>query len=401
MNKLIKAVIAGLIPILLILLLPVNAGAAGFAVGPAKIEISDALAGEEYQETIFLKYTNEGSCGIELSATGDISDWVRFYDLNDSTTPIERITAAAGEWTYVVVKFSIPDDALTGTATGTIYAQTVAPEGESGQVLSLQGKVDVTITVTGTGILTGVVKSISTTDVEAGYPLRIKVHFQNTADVAATPQVGVEIIRDDSAIDSFTFAETKVKPENSETISVEWDTTGSESGNYVANVSVSLRHDVIAAKELPFAILPEGTLTRAGAFTELALQGEPKVGTIAKIQATFFNTGQIDTKAKFIGEAYCDKELVDTLESEETLIPVGQQEMLTSYVKLERPGNYDIKGYINYEGKKTEVKEISFAIGKAGGGLPFSLSTPFIIGVIVVLIAVIAFLALRRRRRAA
>jgi len=396
-----KLILIGLIPILFILAFPLAVAAAGLGVGPAKIEISDALRGGEYKRTISIKYIGEGESILKLNAAGDVSDWVSFYERGGSTTPIESVTALAGEWTYAIVQFNIPDDCPVGSATGTLYVESVPPEDSEhgGVTVGLQGKVDVSITVTGTQILAGDVTSISATDIEVGYPLRVDVHFRNTGNVVATPQVDVAITKDGAAIGSFTFAETEVKPESSETICVEWDTADRELGEYLADVAVSLR-DVIATQELTFDILPFGTLSREGVLTELSLEGNAKLGAIAKIQATFANTGQIATKAKFIGEAYCDNELVDTLESEETLIPVGQEETLMSYIKLESPGNYDIKGYINYEGKKTEVKEISFAVGEAGGGLPFSLSTP-LIGVIVVLVAVIAFLALRRRRKPA
>lgn len=400
MNKAIKAIIAGLIPVLLMLLVPLYVGAAGLGVGPSVIEMTGLLRGEEYEGTIFAKYIGEGECVLQLSAVGDIDDWVSFYEPSDPTTPIESITTPAGEWTYILVKFKIPDDAPVGTATGTLYAATVAPEVESGQAVSLQGKVDVTITVTGMAILAGVVNNISTRDVEVGYPLHIKVGFQNTGNVVTAPQIDVKISEGNAAIDNLIFAETNVKPQSSETISVEWDTTGTEPGDYLARVAVSLGEEIISTKELNFSILPVGTLTRKGVFTELALQGEPKLGTITKVLASFFNTGRIDTKAKFIGEVYCDNELIDNLESEESLVPVGQEDTLTSYVKLERPGHYHIKGYINYEGKKTEVKEISFTLGGGTEGAgSFSLSTPAI-AIIVILVGVIVYMALRRRKAA-
>lgn len=149
MNKVIRTLVTGLIAVLLMLVLPVNAGAVGLATGPSEMEITYALSGEEYQETIFLKYTNDGECIVQFRAVGDISDWVSFYEPNDPTSPIESITALPGEWTYILVKFNIPSDALTGTVIGTIYAQTVPLEGGGGAAVSLQGTVNVTIDIVG------------------------------------------------------------------------------------------------------------------------------------------------------------------------------------------------------------------------------------------------------------
>ena len=399
MNKMQKSLLIGLIQVLLILVFPLNVTAVGLGVGPATMEISDALKGGEYLRTISIKYTGEGQAIMGLSVTGDISDWVTFYERGELTTPIERVTAIAGEWTYAIVQFSIPDNAPVGSTTGTIYVNNIPPEGNGagGVTVALQGKVDVNIIVTGTQILTGEVSSVIARDTEVGYPLRINVHFRNTGNVVATPQIDVEIAKDDASIDGLTFAETKVNPEKSEAIPVEWDTNGRELGDYVAYVAISLDEEVIATQDLNFTILPVGTLSRAGIFENLSLQGEAKLGTLTKVQATFLNTGQIDTKAKFIGELYCDNELIDTLESEETLVPVGQRDILTSYMMPEKQGDYDIKGYINYEGKKTEVKEISFSIGEASGGQSFNWFIPAVT-VIAILVGVIAYMAIRRKR---
>jgi len=399
MNKMQKTLLIGLIQVLLILVFPLNVTAVGLGVGPTDIEISDALRGGEYLRTIFIKYTGEGQAIMGLSVTGDISDWVAFYERGELTTPVERVTAIAGEWTYVIVQFSIPDNAPVGSTTGTIHVNNIPPEGngEGGVTVALQGKVDVNIVVTGTQILTGEVSSVTAGDTEVGYPLRIEVHFRNTGNVVATPQIDVEITKDDAGIDSLTFAETRVNPEKSEAISVGWDTDGRELGDYAAHVAISLDEEVIATQDLNFAILPVGTLSRVGIFEELSLQGEPKLGTITKVQATFSNSGLIDTRAKFIGELYCDDELIDTLESEEALVPVGQRDILTSYVTPEKQGDYNIRGYINYEGKKTEVKEISFSIGEANGGRSFNWVI-LAVTVIAILAGALVYMAIRRKR---
>jgi len=383
--------------LLLFSFLPISdVSASGLGVAPPRIVIEDALRDSEYQRMITIFNPTGQPLTVSLNASGDAATWLSFHEMGDPSRPIETIASVPDEASFLL-KIKIPEDAPNGEHKASVLVQRGADGG--GVVLGVE--VAVTITVTGTQILRGEVLGISTRDTEAGYPQRMEIQFRNTGNVAATPQTDVEITKDGAAIDSITSAEVQVGVESQEMIAVEWDTAGRELGDYVAQISVSLAGAVLATEDLPFTLMPVGTFSRAGVFEELALQGDPKLGATAKIQATFSNTGEIDTKAKFIGEVCCDKELVDALESEESLIPVGQEDILTAYVKLERPGNYDIKGYINYEGKKTEVKEISFTLGKTGGGLPFNLSTPFIIGIIVVLVAVIAVMALRRRGKPA
>ena len=396
-KKVIHFIVVSLVLSLFSFLLASDVSASGLGVAPPRIVIEDALRDSAYQRMITIFNPTGQPLTVSLNASGDAASWLSFHEIGDPSTAIETIASVPDEVSFLL-KIGIPEDAPNGEHKASVLVQRGADGG--GVVLGVE--VAVTITVTGTQILRGEVLGISTRDTEAGYPQRTEVQFWNTGNVAATPQTDIGVTKDGAAIDSVTSAEVQVGVESQEMIAVEWDTTGRELGDYVAQVSVSLAGTVLATKDLPFTLMPVGTFSRAGVFTELALQGDPKLGATAKIQATFSNTGEIDTKAKFIGEVYCDKDLVDALESEESLIPMGQKDILTSYVKLERPGNYDIKGYINYEGKKTEVKEISFTLGEPGGGLPFSLSTRFIalIAVIIVLVAVIAFLALRRRKAA-
>ena len=77
---------------------------------------------------------------------------------------------------------------------------------------------------------------------------------------------------------------------------------------------------------------------------------------------------------------------------------MGQRDILTSYVMPQRQGDYLIKGYINYEGKETEVKEISFSISEASGGHSFNWSI-LAVTVIAILVGVIAYMAIKRKRR--
>jgi len=144
-----RIVLIGLIASVLAVLVVIDVDAAGLSVGPARIERTDALRGHEYQETIFVKHLGESDCLIRLSATGDIGDWVSFYELTDQTTPIEATTAFQGEWTYVLVKLTVPDDAPIDTVAGTIKVETAPPPDENrvGTTVALTGKVDVRVDV--------------------------------------------------------------------------------------------------------------------------------------------------------------------------------------------------------------------------------------------------------------
>jgi len=392
--------------------------ATGIAVTPSHLEISDALRGGEFERNITIYNPDPEITSYTLSVSGDAGLWISFFKQDDPTSPVDRVTIPGNENVRILVKFTIPQDAANGEHKATIIVTSVPAEeasGGSGQVVSLAAPVAVTIFVTGNQILSGVVNGISADDVEVKYPLRIKVQFHNTGNVVATPLITVKIAtQDGTTINNFTSSEFNVKPQKHETILLEWDTTGKEPGDYIANISVTLGDSVIKQEQLNFAILPTGTLTRSGSLTELIFEGEPGLGVLTMIQATFVNTGKIDTKAKFIGDVYHNGTLVDSLQSEELLVAVGNMELLKSYFKPDQPGEYRIKGYVIYEGKKTEEKEISFTITENGevehltnaistsAGDPkqtFDLLIPVLLAVVgALIITVIIFMILRSRR---
>lgn len=364
MRNIFRVIIAGLVLLSLSLWVtsPVNAN--GLGVGPEEIEIYNALRGGEYERTITVHNRYEKSTDFELSATGEMSSWIYFYEQSDPTTPVEKITVP-GKDAQFKVKFKIPADAANGSHTSTILVATIPTEAE-GQTVKLELPVAVKIEVTGTQILTGEVRSITTRgdtgDTEINYLLRIDVEFKNTGNVIAKPQIDVNITKDGALIDNLTFAEAEVEVKAREFIPVEWDTTGSEIGDYVANVTVSLGGDVLHTEALRFSILPTGTLTRLGELAELSYEGQLEIGRVVKILATFENTGQIDTTAKFVGEVYRDGGLIDILNSEQILVPVEESAVLKAYLKLNEPGRYNIKGYVVYDGKTTDVREVSFEV---------------------------------------
>lgn len=383
--------------------------ATGIAVTPSHLEISDALRGGEFERNITIYNPDPEITSYTLSASGDAGLWISFFKQDNPTSPVDRVTIPGNENVRILVKFTIPEDAANGEHKATIFVASVPAEeasGGSGQVVSLAAPVTVTIFVTGDQILSGVVDGINTDDVEVKYPLRIKVQFHNTGNVVATPQITVEITtQDGTVINHFTSSEFNIKPERRETILLEWDTTGEQPGDYIADVSIVLGDAIIKQEKLNFSILPVGTLTRSGSLTELKFGGETALGVLTTIQATFVNTGQIDTKAKFVGEVYHNDMLIDTLQSEELLVTVGNMEFLEAYFTPAQLGEYRVNGHVIYEGKKTEVREISFTITKdaalSNAGNPDQTFDFFILALSVIgalVIIVVIFMILRSRR---
>ena len=118
-------------------------------------------------------------------------------------------------------------------------------------------------------------------------------------------------------------------------------------------VNIEVTGGVLAEKE---------TLTAEGDLIAISIVGEPQIGQVIEILATFENTGAIDTNAQFVGELYIDGNKADAVASDELFTPAGETSDLTAYVGIETPGEYVILGHVLYEGKKTDTKEFAFSV---------------------------------------
>jgi hypothetical protein len=374
----------------------------GIGIAPAQMTISDAFRGGTYERNLFVFNNGDEEGNFTLSVEGEMSNWTSFYDISRPEIQVTEFSIPAKSRVEVIVRFTIPEDIPTGSYNSTIYAASV-PEKlppQPGGVLypTIRAGSKVLIQVTGTQILKGTVKSIMTSDTEIGYPVKIKVEFQNEGNVIAKPKIAVDIMRNGKHVDSFVHSETGIKPGKTDTITVLWNTTGREAGDYLANVTVSLDGELLASKMLSFKILPLGTLTRRGELLDLTIEGEPLVNRVIKIVANFENTGEIDTMAKFKGEIIREGKLLDVLESDEMFVEAGKSGKLTSYYKIVESGNYSIKGRILYAGKETEEKEVSFNVPEVKSEVPVKKGIPGFEAVLAITAIILLFIIRRTRK---
>jgi len=357
-----NAILGGIIALLMVcgLTLPAMAEGTGIALAPSIVQIDNALRGAAYDRSLVI--TNMGSIdtNYSLTAEGEASEWLSFYSNGGA---IQQVVVPALSTGIFDVKISVPEDAVNGQHQATLTVTSLPEASSAGQAtVAVSAVSHLDILVSGTQVIAGNVTDISVNDVETGYPLEIQVYMENTGNVEAIPLITANITRNGIAVGSLSEDDAKVRAGAGEFITVEWDTTGNAAADYLAMVNVVLDGKTLATEELPFKILPLGTLTRSGELKGIVVNGAAIVNLVTKMTATFANTGQIDTWAEFAGEIYKDDQLVDTFSGEKLLIEKGTEANLVAYFKLAETGDYTIKGYVLYEGKKTEIKELTFTV---------------------------------------
>jgi hypothetical protein len=326
--------------------------------------------------------------------------WISIHAVDDRSKQIDSVLVPARGEARVILRARVPTTAANGNYSGTVYfhAQQPLPGGGEGRTsVSIGVATEVHLAVGGTQRLAGVVTDVYVTDTEATYPLRVTTAFQNTGNVLARPQIDLTV--NDAAGNTrgrALFADWQFDPNENRSISANWDTTGLTEGEYLANVKVSLGGESIYERGLGFQILPRGTLTRMGALEKLVVAEAPRPGTVGKVVGTFFNTGLIDSRAKFVGELYRGSTLVDAVNSEERLVPYGEKADLEMFVRVHEDGEYRLRGKVNFEGKETETKEVTFSVG-SGTRAPGEFG---VIAAVLVLVALIGAgtVALGRRK---
>jgi hypothetical protein len=360
--KAVGACLAAIIAVMALFMTAIPAAAAvGVGVSPPFLDIDDALRGTTYEEYITVFNTDNSSTNTYgLAAYEDISGWVSYYLPESPDTTITSIDIPARGTQRVLVKIAIPADIPNGAYNGMLSISAMATASGEGSVgVGLEAPVVVTIQVTGTQNISGKVNDILAYDVEVGYPLRLIVMFENTGNVAADPLIEATIDYKGTKVANFSSNGTKIAAGTTGNIEAEWDTTGNAPAEYTAEVTVSLDGKVLMQKDVPFNILPLGELTRSGELKDIIIDNAAIVGKPLKVQATFENTGQIDTNVYFTGEVYLEGNLIQVMTSDTLLVKHGQQEVLTAYFTPEQDGDLNIKVQATFEGKKSNIQEIN------------------------------------------
>jgi len=379
-----------------------NVSSLGLGVAPDNITIESALRGMDYRNTVFVWNLDQGPRDMELVATGDIATWTKFYATNDTnyTTPITLLKDVAPQTSAKVIsKIDVPIEVSNGIYNGSIQVNLLsnATLTDSGQTeVQLAMPIFVNLNVTGEQNLVLNVTNIRVDTTEINFPLNMILYSKNEGNVRVKPKIDVEITKDGRYIDSFTHEKEEIEPGDSSQIRASWDTVGMVAGDYVANITITASGETIHQEDIPFELLPPGSLSVEGELESIYLQtSTARVGIYNRVFAHFINTGEIETTAKFICEVYLDDELIEVLESKEQTIYRYYDDELSVYIKPNETGTYLLRGYVEYSGKISNTKELTFQVGVQS-------IEPAVLGLVLgttgIVVIVALYLVLKKKR---
>ncbi len=329
--------------------------AGSFAAGPGKIYYNDLLKSGYAEAEIYLNNPESMPVDVEIFASGDISDWMFFYP--------QTIRMGAQETVSSVAIIKPPKHVANGQYTGAIEiitrpvrsANTTAQYG-----LSIETAITLWVfaEVTDNQIVGYSVTDVSISSVETGYDVPLLLSGKNTGNVEVAPKIHADIYDANmNLIKAVNISGTKVMPtaRNTETFYIPTETL--PLGQYWVNVSVLVYDKVAHTKLFTFDIMEFGALRLTGLLKQVAASNvwiEPD--EIVTVYAVFENTGQLPLKAKFKAEVFFEDKLIETLESDERTVAVGETVNMTTYYNPNMQGRHFVEGYVYYSGKTTYRK---------------------------------------------
>lgn len=170
------------------------------------IDIKNALRGQEYRQTLTIVNTEKQDAKVELSAEGDIKDWVEFYKTDDLKNPIEALGMASETTMEIIAQFNIPEDVPNGKYAGYVSVLrkggTIENKDESSASVSQKIDREVFIEVSDNEIVDIEASIIPNKyDFAKNDFLSLRVVYDNKGNIKVTPQLQLKIksVPDESA----------------------------------------------------------------------------------------------------------------------------------------------------------------------------------------------------------
>ncbi|MBD3389228.1 MAG: hypothetical protein GF416_09045 [Candidatus Altiarchaeales archaeon] len=343
-----------------------TASAVAIGAGPSTIDFGKMVKGGYAEKEITVSTSGEEDLTCTIEFTGDMAEWMSIegeddmkFDLpSDSRYKLNAIVRP-------------PPNVPNGRYGGAIYikaAPTSSMQDGTGLVVGAGVKIQVGVEITGKEDIGLIVESVRVEDTEVEYPIKVLVDIRNSGNVQLKPKFKVDI-KDQAAkvLVSGEYDRSEILPTRRENIEFTLSSEDFDAGKYNAEVSIYARDKLMHNQVVAFNMLPEGSWSISGELGEITLLPESsKPGELVKVVSEFKNSGETKVAAKFKGEAMLDNKIAGSLESDELTVAPGKSVQLESYYTAQNPGNYVIRGYVLYEGEKTETKGVVLVV--EGGG---------------------------------
>ncbi len=386
---------------------PTPAPAVG--VYPPVIHFDRALRGGKFLATFgVLNGTGRGEY-FNFGLAGATAAWLRLDSSANHTTAITKVWAPGGPRpTTAVLELDVPSTLADGIYRGQLAVVSAPPKAtHKGQTtVGLGAAIDVVVDVTGTEVVSGSLVNAYTTypKIEVGSPVNVFVVVKNAGNVTEQPEFALQVTKGRSEATQYSWhgsTGSGLLPGQTSIYEVSWPGASTETqtlGPYSATVHVNFGSKQIGSANLPFQLVPYGSLGRGGKLLTLKLANHPQVGYSAEVQASVESTGQVQEETSFVGQLYLNGALLRGVKSPvPILLQPGQSGVITMPLPVARNGLYRLVGNANFAGATSKTDTLTFRVGPAPTPVLYIVGIA-VVALLLLLLLIVGVIIWRRRQ---
>jgi hypothetical protein len=326
------------------------ASAAGGIVGisPSTVYFKNILRGGYAERPITISYSQDIPVTVNLTAEGEIASWLNFTKI---------LTVSKSQFARLVISVSPPSDMPNGNYNGFIVVSTSlasksGQEGKAvGQVISVL-QLAINVEVTDQEYLACTASDFFMDSAEQGDKLGLKLNVLNEGNIRLKPEIKIKIWNQDQTyvVKEIDLTGQEILPTKEQTLNFSIGSRDFDISQYWASVEVP---QCYASATLTFDVLEEGALKSNLILLRMYTIPSGRAGETIPVIVDYQNLGEKEVEAQFKGQVALNGKIVQVLENDKFLSPIGDKNNITLYFTPEKAGKYVISGRLFYDKKRT------------------------------------------------
>jgi hypothetical protein len=366
---------------------------ASIGVSPGNIQFKNMLRDGYAERSVIISIANDRDVIVGLSSRGEIEDWLNFSD--------DKFIISSGSPEKVFLTVQPPPDVENGVYSGTVRISTEGlgsiSEGQAGSVIKASVDLQINVEITDVVIEGCKANEFQITSAEKEDNVVFSVNILNEGNVRLRPTVSLDIWNQDQTeiVKIITWDKDEILPTVTSQVEVLVSTDDLEIDQYWVDATVI---QCFAEDILTFDVIEPGSLRSFGVLKQILVQPFVNIGQPAHINAIFQNTGEKQIVSQFIGNIKLSGTVVESLESEELEVGIGEIINYTMFYEPKDIGRYAVSGRFFYDKKRTYESSTFFtAVGVDEGSIIPSIITTILVVLILILSWKIRKERIRRR----
>lgn len=243
-----------------------------------------------------------------------------------------------------------------------------------------------------------IIKSLDINDINKGSKLIASTEIENKGNIEISPSLSLKISSSTIEREMTLHTDQKIRPGETKTLEYENNAVDLGIGKYNLETKIIENNNIISTQQQDFYVLDAGEPIRKLSLNSIEVDNKIIINKDAKIRATVFNNGQ-GSSFKFMAEIYKDNNLVAKLETQDLTAQENKDTTAELSFKPSEQGTYNIKGYVKYGSRSTEVVETVFnAITETQSLKEVPLSSNPVLALLIMLIAIFTVVRINKSR---